>query len=124
MRISEQRETLLKLARFRSTPGEELVSLADYVGRMKPGQEAIYYITGESVEAAASSPQLEGFAARGVEVLLLADPVDEFWIPTVGAYRRQAVQIGDPRRQRSRQDRALRGEEARRRSPSPPAPMR
>ena len=82
----EQRETLLKLARFRSTQGEELVSLADYVGRMKPGQEAIYYLSGESVEAAARSPQLEGFAARGVEVLLLADPVDEFWIPNVGAY--------------------------------------
>ena len=81
-----QRETLLKLARFRSTHGEELVSLADYVGRMKPGQEAIYYLSGESVEAAARSPQLEGFAARGVEVLLLADPVDEFWIPNVGAY--------------------------------------
>jgi molecular chaperone HtpG len=82
----EQRETLLKLARFRSTQGEGLVSLADYVGRMKPGQEAIYYLSGESVEAAARSPQLEGFAARGVEVLLLCDPVDEFWIPNVGAY--------------------------------------
>jgi len=83
----EQREALLKLARFRTTAsGESLASLADYVGRMKPGQEAIYYITGESVEAAARSPQLEGFAARGVEVLLLADPVDEFWIPAVGAY--------------------------------------
>jgi molecular chaperone HtpG len=82
----EQRETLLKLARFRSTHGEGLVSLADYVSRMKPGQEAIYYLSGESVEAAARSPQLEGFAARGVEVLLLADPVDEFWIPNVGAY--------------------------------------
>jgi len=82
----EQRETLLKLTRFRSTQGEGLVSLADYVGRMKPGQEAIYYLSGESVEAAARSPQLEGFAARGVEVLLLSDPVDEFWIPNVGAY--------------------------------------
>ncbi len=82
----EQRETLLKLARFRTTAGEGLASLADYAGRMKPGQEAIYYISGESPEAAARSPQLEGFAARGVEVLLLADPVDEFWIPAVGAY--------------------------------------
>jgi molecular chaperone HtpG len=82
----EHRETLLKLARFRSTQGEGLVTLADYVGRMKPGQEAIYYLSGESVEAAARSPQLEGFAARGVEVLLLSDPVDEFWIPNVGAY--------------------------------------
>jgi molecular chaperone HtpG len=83
---TEQRETLLKLARFRSTQGEGLVSLAEYASRMKPGQEAIYYLSGESVEAAARSPQLEGFAARGVEVLLLADPVDEFWIPNVGAY--------------------------------------
>jgi len=83
---SEQRESLLKLARFRSTAGDGLVSLADYVGRMKPGQDAIYYISGESVEAASKSPQIEGFAARGIEVLLLADPVDEFWIPAVGVY--------------------------------------
>ena len=83
---SEQREALLKLARFRSTAGEGLVSLADYVGRMKPGQDAIYYIGAESVEAAAKSPQIEGFTARGIEVLLLADPVDEFWIPAVGAF--------------------------------------
>ncbi len=83
---TEQRETLLKLARFRSTSGDALVSLADYVGRMKPGQEAIYYISAESIEAAARSPQIEGFAARGIEVLLLADPVDEFWIPAVGMF--------------------------------------
>ena len=83
---AEQRETLLKLARFRSTSGDKLVSLADYVARMKPGQEAIYYISAESVEAAARSPQIEGFAARGIEVLLLADPVDEFWIPAVGTF--------------------------------------
>jgi molecular chaperone HtpG len=83
---AEQREALLKLARFRSSGGPGLTTLADYVSRMKPGQEAIYYITGETVEAAARSPQLEGFAARGVEVLLLADPVDEFWLPAVGAY--------------------------------------
>jgi molecular chaperone HtpG len=83
---SEQRETLLKLARFRSTSGDKLVSLADYVGRMKPGQEAIYYVSAESIEAAVRSPQIEGFAARGIEVLLLADPVDEFWIPAVGTF--------------------------------------
>jgi len=83
---SEQRESLLKLARFRSTAGDGLVSLADYAERMKPGQDAIYYISGESVEAASKSPQIEGFAARGIEVLLLADPVDEFWIPAVGVY--------------------------------------
>jgi molecular chaperone HtpG len=83
---TEQREILLKLARFRTTTSADVVSLADYMGRMKPGQEAIYYITGESVEAARRSPQLEGFDARGIEVLLLADPVDEFWVAAVGAY--------------------------------------
>ena len=81
-----QRETLLKLARFRSTAGDGLVSLADYAARMRPGQDAIYYITGDDVEALRRSPQIEGFAARKVEVLLLADPVDEFWVPAVGAY--------------------------------------
>ena len=120
----EQRETLLKLARFRSTQGEELVSLADYVGRMKPGQEAIYYLSGESVEAAARSPQLEGFAARGVEVLLLADPVDEFWIPAMSApmtpspsNRRRGAAPSSTRSSSPRR-------RSRRRSPSPPAPMR
>ncbi len=83
---AEQRDTLLGLARFRSTAGEALVSLADYAGRMKDGQEAIYYITADDLDAARRSPQLEGFAARGIEVLLLTDPVDEFWVPAVGAF--------------------------------------
>jgi molecular chaperone HtpG len=83
----DQRETLLSLLRMRSTAGDGLTSLADYVGRMKPGQESIYYITGENLEALKKSPQIEGFAARGVEVLLLTDPIDEFWIPAIGAFQ-------------------------------------
>jgi molecular chaperone HtpG len=84
---AEQRDALLKLARFRSTTsGEGLVSLDAYVERMKPGQKAIYYISGDSRDALRRSPQLEGFAARNVEVLLLTDPVDEFWIPAVGTF--------------------------------------
>jgi molecular chaperone HtpG len=86
----EHREALLGLARFRSTHGDGLTSLDDYVGRMKPGQEAIFYITGETVEALQKSPQLEGFRARGVEVLLLTDAVDEFWMPTIGQYKEKA----------------------------------
>lgn len=86
----ENREALLKLARFRSTAGDDLVSLADYTGRMKEGQDAIYYISGEDVDKLRKSPQLEGFAARGVEVLLLTDAVDEFWLPSVGAYEEKS----------------------------------
>ena len=82
----EHREKLLALARFTSTTAKGLTGLADYVERMKDGQEAIYYITGEDIEAVARSPQLEGFRARGIEVLLLVDPVDEFWLPAVGVY--------------------------------------
>ncbi len=83
----EQREPLLALARFRSTAAEGLVSLDDYVARMKPEQKAIYTITGDDPERTARFPQLEGFRARGVEVLLLTDPVDEFWMPGLGQYK-------------------------------------
>ena len=77
---AEHRGALLPLTRFKSTAGESLTSLADYVARMKPGQDAIYYITGENHEAVAASPHLEGFKAKDVEVLLLSDPIDDFWI--------------------------------------------
>ncbi len=83
----EQRERLLELARFRSTTSEGWVSLADYVARMKPGQEAIFTISGEHLEALRSSPQLEACRAKGVEVLLLADPIDDFWLPTAPTYK-------------------------------------
>ena len=83
----EQRDELLALTRFRSTAGDGLVSLDEYVTRMKPGQKAIYTISGDTPERVARSPQLEGFRARGVEVLLLTDPVDEFWLPALGAYK-------------------------------------
>ncbi|HYB11315.1 MAG TPA: molecular chaperone HtpG [Alphaproteobacteria bacterium] len=83
----EQRERLLALARFHSTAGEELVSFEDYLTRMREGQEAIYYIAGETVEVVRRSPQLEGFRAKGVEVLLMTDPVDEFWLSAVGSYK-------------------------------------
>ncbi len=81
-----QREALLELARFRSTASEDWTTLAGYAGRMREGQEAIYYIAGEEGTALAGSPHLEGFRARKVEVLLLQDPVDDFWVPAVGEY--------------------------------------
>ncbi|MCW8916659.1 MAG: molecular chaperone HtpG [Magnetovibrio sp.] len=74
------RDKLLELTRFKSTDGEGLTSLANYVERMKDGQEAIYYLTGEDENQVSMSPHLEGFKAKGVEVLLLTDPVDEFWL--------------------------------------------
>jgi len=73
-------ERLAKLLRFASTHADEGVSFPDYVGRMKEGQEAIYYITADSPVAAKSSPQLEIFRKKGIEVLLLADRVDEWML--------------------------------------------
>jgi molecular chaperone HtpG len=83
----ENRDRLLALARFRSTAGDELTSLDAYVARMKPGQEAIYTISGEQVEALRRSPQLEGFKAKGIEVLLLTDAIDEFWLPAIRSFK-------------------------------------
>ena len=83
----ENRDDLLSLLRCHSTSDEGLVSLEGYLDRMKKGQDAIYYITGENAEALKQSPQLEGFRARGVEVLLLSDPIDDFWLPAVGQYK-------------------------------------
>ncbi len=82
----DQRDRLLKLTRFRSTAGDGWSSLEDYLRRMKPGQDAIYTLSGEDLEGLKRSPQLEGFRAKGVEVLLLTDPVDEFWLPALGEY--------------------------------------
>lgn len=75
-------ERIARLLRFASTAdnGGKLSSLAEYVGRMKAGQSAIYYVTAESAEAARSSPHLEVFRKKGVEVLLLADRVDEWML--------------------------------------------
>lgn len=76
---NEHRKDLAPLLRFRSSAVEGWTSLTDYVSRMKEGQEAIYVLAGDSPEALAKSPQLEGFRARGVEVLLLSDQIDAFW---------------------------------------------
>ena len=85
---TEQREALLELARFRSTGASDAwVSLQDYVGRMKEGQDEIYYISGEDADGLRRSPQIEGFAAKGLEVLLMSDPIDEFWINAIGEYQ-------------------------------------
>lgn len=74
------RDRILEICRFTSTGAEGLTSLTDYVSRMKAGQDAIYYITGDDAAKLAKSPHLEGFKAKDVEVLLLSDHVDEFWL--------------------------------------------
>ena len=76
---AEHRAELAPLIRVKSSAVEGWTSLPDYVGRMKGGQETIYFLAGESVEAMARSAQLEGFRARGLEVLLFSDPIDSFW---------------------------------------------
>ena len=83
----QAQESWLPLARFRSTThSKETRSLAAYVESMPKEQDAIYYLTGDDKDVLASSPQLEGFARHGLEVLLLSDPVDEFWLSTGVSY--------------------------------------
>ncbi len=85
----ERRDAMLALARFKTTAsgasGGGWRSLKDYVGALKTNQTAIYYLAGDDLARLESSPHLEGFRARGIEVLLLPDPVDSFWVmPGVG----------------------------------------
>ena len=76
---NDHRADIAPLLRFASSSQDGLVALPAYVARMKEGQAAIYYLAGDSVETLRGSAQLEGFRARGVEVLLMADPIDAFW---------------------------------------------
>ena len=83
----ERRDAFYKLVRFTSTThpdGDR--KLEDYVKELRENQTAIYYLTGDDAKRLAASPQLEGFRARGVEVLLLSDPVDAFWVSTASGY--------------------------------------
>ncbi|AZZ82487.1 molecular chaperone HtpG [Gordonia sp. CNJ-863] len=77
----DNRDALLKASSFASTHSEEeLTTLADYIARMKSGQDTIYYMTGESRQQIVNSPHMEAFRAKGIEVLVLSDPVDEMWV--------------------------------------------
>lgn len=86
------REEIAGLSRFVSTNDTgKLTSLDDYIGRAQPEQKAIYYITGDDVKTLVNNPQLEAFKEKGLEVLLLTDPIDEFWTQTHGTYKTFAV---------------------------------
>jgi molecular chaperone HtpG len=99
----ENRERLLELARFHTTAAEGWASLDQYVERMKPGQDAIFTISGDDPQTLRSSPQLEVCRTKGVEVLLLADPIDEFWTGHVTEFK------GKPFRSLTRADLDLSG---------------
>jgi molecular chaperone HtpG len=86
---ANNRERIAKLLRFASTKGDgkqQNVSLDDYIGRMAVGQDAIWYITADSYAAAFGSPQLEAFKAKGIEVLLMSDRIDEWMIGSLSEY--------------------------------------
>ena len=81
------KEQILDTCLFYSVLKDKMISLNEYIAGMKPEQEHIFYITGDSVEALKRSPQLEGFKSRGVDVLLFADHVDDFWVNVVQGYK-------------------------------------
>lgn len=86
------REEVAELSRFYSTKSEDkLTSLDAYIERMQPEQKAIYYITGDDAKTLACNPQLEAFKEKGIEVLLLTDPIDEFWTQTLLSYKGKDV---------------------------------
>ncbi|WP_454786382.1 molecular chaperone HtpG [Mycobacterium antarcticum] len=88
---ADNRDTLLRLSSFTSTFSES-TTLADYVGRMKDGQDQIFFATGESRQLLERSPHLEAFKAKGFEVLLLTDPVDEVWVESVPEFDGKTLQ--------------------------------
>ncbi|GCB52149.1 molecular chaperone HtpG [Streptomyces sp. NL15-2K] len=84
---ADNRDALLAVSSFATTHGDdEPTTLKSYVERMKDGQDDIYYLTGESRQSIENSPHMEAFRAKGVEVLLLTDAVDEVWVDAVGEY--------------------------------------
>ena len=83
----ERRDDLLNLSFFHSThEPDSQTTLKQYVERMQENQEVIYYLSAEELEFARSSPHLENFKAKAIEVLLLTDPIDEFWIQEIGSF--------------------------------------
>lgn len=84
----ENRDALLEFVQFRTTKsGDAWVTLGEYMDRMKTGQEAIYFLAGESRAAVENSPHLEAFRERDIEVLILTDPIDEIWPEAVHRYK-------------------------------------
>lgn len=84
----DHRDAIFKISHFMTTHDENTpTTLDNYIERMKDGQDKIYYITGENAETLRNSPQLEGLKAKGIEVLLMTDTVDEFWLQQIADYK-------------------------------------
>ncbi len=85
----QHRDDIFNVCRFYSThdDGDTLISLDEYINRMHADQDSIYYISGENVETLKHSPQIEGFKAKGIEVLFMTDTVDDFWLQQVTDYK-------------------------------------
>ena len=83
----ERKDTLLELARFSNNENDDLISLEDYVNTMDKNQKDIYYIAADTKPQALSSPHLEGFKSKGIKVLVMADPIDQFWLSMAGQFK-------------------------------------
>ena len=83
----ERKDTLLELARFSNNENDDLISLEDYVNTMDKKQKDIYYIAADTKSQALSSPHLEGFKSKGIKVLVMADPIDQFWLSMAGQFK-------------------------------------
>ncbi len=88
----EEKQELLEVCRFYSSKEEgKLISLDEYIDHMQEGQGEIFYLNGDSIDAIRKSPQLEGFDQKGIEVLLLTDQVDHFWINVINEYKNKSL---------------------------------
>ena len=83
----ERKDTLLELARFSNNENDDLISLEDYVNTMDKNQKDIYYIAADTKSQALSSPHLEGFKSKGIKVLVMSDPIDQFWLSMAGQFK-------------------------------------
>lgn len=87
-----EKEELLEVCRFyTSKSGDSMISLDKYIDNMIDGQEDVFFITGDNLESLRKSPQLEGFLKREIEVLLLKDPVDDFWVHVINTYKNKSL---------------------------------
>ena len=88
---ADNRDRILKICRFYSLKQDKMISLEDYIDAMPQTQDDIYYLASDSVKAAKRSPHIEGFAERDIDVLLMTDPIDEFWISTSPKYSEKSL---------------------------------